>query len=129
MRQFALIWLLVAGAGCQGLHEKVRSGPDCTNPQTCPAPCPVPGKKVSAPGPEAPKAPEKVAAPIGEAARAAIAQEVLLMPRMVYMPFVPQTPTAPVRLTSNMSALPPTTVPAGAPPPPAGAPPPVASRT
>jgi hypothetical protein len=123
MRRFALVWLLLAGAGCQGLHEKHCRSDGTTG--TCPAPlapCTVPEKKVSAPAPEAPKAPEKVGVPVGQPAQVAIAQEVLLVPRMVYMPFVAQSPTAPARLTSNMTVLPPTGAPVGAPQPPVGAP-------
>jgi hypothetical protein len=39
---------------------------------------------------------------------------VLLVPRMVYMPFVAAAPTGPVRMTPNMTVVPP---PYGAPPP------------
>jgi hypothetical protein len=48
-----------------------------------------------------------------------MAQEVLLVPRTAYVPFVAQQPTTPVRLTSSMTVLPPT-----APTPTVAAPPP-----
>jgi hypothetical protein len=125
MRRLLYLGLLLASAGCHPLHERCR--PECG----IGAPCPAPEKKVSAPAPE-----KKVSAPAPEKApevtHAAVAQEVMLVPRTVYVPYVAQTPTAPVRLTSDMTVVPPVSAPsppqAGAPsPPPVGAPTPPAA--
>jgi hypothetical protein len=100
MRQFLLMSLLLVGAGCQGLRERIdcrHGGYACTTKEPC-----GPSEKVGAPGPEklaAPKAEApKVGAPRQEVAAPAIAQEILLVPRMVYMPYAPQVPTAPMRM-------------------------------
>ena len=122
MRRLLCLGLLLVCAGCHPLHERCR--PESAQAPPCPAEkkvaAPAPEKKVSAP------APEKVAAPAPEVPRAAIAQEVLLVPRTVYVPYVAQTPTAPVKLTSEMTVLPPVGAPSpppvGAPSPPVGAP-------
>src|SRR5437763_161061 len=92
MRQFLFFWLVLAGAGCEALH-KHGCRPECPVEEKKPV-C-VPKEKVAAPAPEV-SAPTRVAA----------AQEVLLVPTMVYRPFVAQAPTAPVRLASNMTVLP-----------------------
>lgn len=116
-RHFLLMTLLLFGAGCQGLHDRMRCRDACTEP------CPASEKPK-----EAAKPPERAAAPAppqdpGHTAAVAVPQEVLLVPRMVYMPFVAANPTGVARMSPNMTVMPP----AGAPgpnPPPAGAPPP-----
>ena len=92
MRHMLFLWLVLAGVGCHGLDGH-RCRPEC--PVEEKKPVGAPKEKVGAPAPE-------VAAPT----RFAAAQEVLLIPTVVYRPFVAQTPTAPVKLTSNMTVLP-----------------------
>ena len=95
MRQYLLITVVLVGAGCHGLGDCRRGGRDCHEPcKTAEKkPCAPPARSQAAP-------PEQV-----DQVRAALAQEVLLVPRTVYMPFVAQTPTAPVRLTSHMQVV------------------------
>ena len=123
-RQVLLMTVLLVGTGCQGLHDRVHCRNACTEPCQAPEKCVVAAEKPR----ETTKVSEKLPAPRTEAApaQAAIAQEVLLVPRMVYMPFVAQAPTGVARLTSNMTVMPPAgTPPPVTAPPPAGTPPPV----
>jgi hypothetical protein len=115
MRSALLLPLLLVG--CQSAHSlcppACLPAPTCSE-QPCPAPC------VAAPPPAPPRVevkcpeeihvkapPQKVVVNIPKrreaveerlAAPPAPAQEVLLVPRTVYVPYVAQTPTAPVRM-------------------------------
>jgi hypothetical protein len=104
MRHIVLASLLVAGFGCAGLHDR-----HCATTEPCPE------KKLAAP-----KQPEKVAAPAPVTeSHPVVAQEIMLVPTMVYRPFIAANPTTPVRMGSNMTV----TQPQGAPgPEPVGAP-------
>jgi len=84
-------------------------GPCPQGGNPCPMPCPTvcpPGKPV-AKAPEQPRQPE-VGAPAKppeklvaeKQAAAAVAQDVLLVPKVVYMPYVAQVPVAPARLSA-----------------------------
>jgi hypothetical protein len=91
MRRLLFVALLFLGVGCQGLPA--RRG--CEEAAEC-----KPAK------PEAKKPAETVAAPTPRQDSAAIAQDVLLVPKMVYIPYVAQTPTAPMRMTMGLPAPP-----------------------
>jgi hypothetical protein len=117
-----LILVAVLGAGCQGFPRRnaepstpgscppaIGQGAECPAPQACgqqpcappPPPCPPPKKQA---------APEKAPSPPAEQVervqqQAQIAQEVMLVPRTVYVPYVAQTPVAPVRL-SGVNTIP-----------------------
>jgi len=127
MRQILFMAALLAGAGCQALGDakchnekepcrKPRLAgllnhfhSDCEPKKPCDAP-----RAPAAPPPKAPPPVQEV-----ETQRApAIAQDILLIPKTVYIPYAPQTPTAPVRLSS----LPPTAPAPAAPGPQAPAP-------
>jgi hypothetical protein len=86
---------LLAAVGCQGPHhfghEPWTSGCDGT---PCASSC-----APSCPAPQPQQAPQPVRAAPAES-KPAIAQEVMLVPRTVYVPFVAQTPLAPVRLSA-----------------------------
>ena len=99
MRQLLLMALLLVGAGCYGLGERIhcrRGMHGCSPTEPCDKKAAKPAEIKAAPT-------EEISGP----ARSTQAQEVLLVPRMVYVPFVAQTPTAPVRMTSNMTVVPP----------------------
>jgi hypothetical protein len=115
LRQFvALIAML--GAGCHGFPWRQTEwsappGAECCGPQRpCAQPCaPPPAPCVEAPPPKQPppqrQAPPEQAAPTPERVervqpQAQIAQEVMLVPRTVYVPYVAQTPVSPVRLSA-----------------------------
>jgi hypothetical protein len=116
VRFVAISFLLFLGVGCKGLvHNRLSSsevpmGPGCVaGPQgeACPPPsCPAPSCPPSCPPkcPEKPKEEKREAQP-REAppverttSRASVTQDILLIPRMVYVPYAPQVPVAPARL-------------------------------
>lgn len=97
MRQFVLMVLMLAGAGCQCLHDR-RCRTECVTTEPC--------EKKSVAAPPEKKDVDRVSAPGPDAAaRAAAAQEVLLVPRTVYMPFVAANPTQPMRMTPNVNVV------------------------
>ena len=114
VRQILLMSVVLAGAGCQclgGRDCRTTEGDEGCHPRhfaglprrapVCDKPCEETKKPVSKP-PEMPKA-----APAPEdITRAVVAQDVLLVPKTVYVPYVAQSPVAPVRL-AGMSAPPP----------------------
>ncbi|MBI1831699.1 MAG: hypothetical protein HYR84_09640 [Planctomycetes bacterium] len=107
MRPLLLMALIFIAPGCQAMRDHIECRRECRASAPCGrcARCVTMGER-----PKETKPAERVAAPrpeVGEAARAAMAQEVLLVPRTVYVPYVAQAPTAPARLTSNMTVLPP----------------------
>jgi hypothetical protein len=111
-----LILVVLCGTGCQGVLSRCGpqgssefpsacgpAAPPCPAPcpQPCPQPCPSekPAHKEAAPPP--PKPQEKQVERVEQVShQAQIAQEVMLVPRTVYVPYVAQTPVAPVRLSS-----------------------------
>ncbi|MBI1916603.1 MAG: hypothetical protein HYS12_17990 [Planctomycetes bacterium] len=120
MSRSLVVALLVLGAGCQnfeGLHRCRRGfvAPTCdescgAQPGECgPAPCKPPEKPAEKPA-EKPR--EKVGAPAPStttttrtetqqtAGVGAVAQDILLVPRTVYVPYAAQVPVAPARLAS-----------------------------
>lgn len=109
MRHFLFVALMLAGTGCQGFRDRL----DCRRgTHGCKEPCGPAETKATKPAEQ--KAPPKQAETkttpmeqVTDPVRTAMAQEVLLVPRMVYMPFVAQSPTAPMRFTSNMTVVPP----------------------
>jgi hypothetical protein len=122
MRQILLMSVVLAGAGCHCL-----GGRDCGTAEdetcrprhfaglhrrapVCEKPCEETKKPVGKP-PETPKAaqPEDIT-------RAVVAQEVLLVPKTVYMPYVAQTPVSPVRMAGPGAPAPPPEKPFGKPP-------------
>jgi hypothetical protein len=71
----------------------------CTRAGTCPAPCPGPKvceqpkvREVEQPKPKEAQVVERTTG------QAAITQDILLIPRTVYVPYAPQVPVAPARL-------------------------------
>jgi hypothetical protein len=119
MRQLLWMTLLLIGGGCHGVGERLHGRHACAPAEPC-----APVEKRGAPAPEKPREAPPPRQDVGEAARAAIAQDVLLVPRMVYMPYVAQIPTGPMRMAPHQ--LPPGPEPVGAPRgeprPPAGEP-------
>ena len=114
MRHVLLITLLLTGVGCQTLHDRGQCKTECATSE----PCPALEKKVCAPAPGKPK----VTAPPVEAPKAAaIPQEIMLVPTMVYRPFIAANPTMPVRMGPNMTVA--------QPPPSEEAPPPKTEET
>lgn len=121
MRQVLLLAVLLSGAGCQalgdrdcrhdghdGLKDSCRKSrlagllhhhcPACETPKTCESP-----KTPAAPPPQkAPPPVQEVEAPRVPS----VAQDILLIPKTVYIPYAPQTPTAPVRLSNLPPGLP-----------------------
>jgi hypothetical protein len=96
------------GPVCQPAPPCLPPTPPCVPPTpTCPAPQKLPPKPQAAPAPEKPEA----AAP---AAVGAIAQDILLVPKTVYIPYAAQTPVAVARL-SGLTTLPGATVRVAAP--------------
>ncbi len=97
MRQLLLVSLLVVGAGCHGLRDRL----DCRR-SICSTtePCSAPEKK----GPADIKAQPEKKGPADIKAQPqqetpAIAQDVLLVPVTSYVPYARQTPVGPLRMT------------------------------
>jgi hypothetical protein len=117
MRFVALGLVLLVGSGCNALRDSRCSpsagpcGPGspgacgAPGPQGAPcglAPCQPPPQPCPPKAPEKPREvqPREVPGPTVErtAGKAAVTQDILLIPRMVYVPYAPQVPVAPARL-------------------------------
>ncbi len=112
MRQLLLMAVLFAGAGCQGLRDRLdcrsceedrvafRRRPLRGGPASC-EPAPTPCKDRGGPGPQddTKKEPQRGAPTDVPVRGGGIPQEVLLVPKTVYVPYMAQTPTTPARLT------------------------------
>jgi hypothetical protein len=114
LRRFVVL-VAFLGAGCHGFLKRDAeicapagcpiAAPEaaiCCPPQPpcAPPPCPPPPPKQAAPPEKAPpeKAPPEQVEHVNQQAQ--IAQEVMLVPRTVYVPYVAQTPVTPVRLSA-----------------------------
>ncbi len=112
MRRRLALCLLIGLAGCRGPGRGVvcPGEPVCMPPPSAPCPPPVHVKvppqhievnikreKEKPAGPEEQRAPE----------RQPIAQEVILVPRTVYVPYVQQTPVGPMRMMTTGAVVPP----------------------
>lgn len=115
---FSLLLLVLAGCqclrkdrmeagiceGCPGPCDTQSVGGNCPQPcpPSCPQPCPPPCKpEKNAETLRTPKQPETVERTTSQSA---VTQDVLLIPRMVYVPYAPQVPVAPARLGRVTSA-------------------------
>ncbi len=102
MRTAAFGLLLLFSFGCKGLgtvscfpvDAECHPVPECL-PQ--PPPCPPPPPPPCEPPKEKPK-PRPAPAPAERSVEAAVTQDILLIPRTVYVPYAPQVPVAPARL-------------------------------
>lgn len=117
MRFTVMGFLLLAGVGCNAFQHSERG--ECAAPGVgcppanqvggaCPTACPPHAQPCGAApptacAPQAPPCPPKeqpreVPAPERVSTRAAVTQDILLIPRMVYVPYAPQVPVAPARV-------------------------------
>ncbi len=114
MRQLLVAGLLTLSFGCQAVRN--RLGADACDPCPEAVPCPpptTPAPVCQPPVQQAPRPP--VSAPAPERRRevteteirtSAIAQDIMLVPRTVYVPYAAQTPIAPVRLAGVAAGQP-----------------------
>jgi hypothetical protein len=107
MRFTSLGFVVLIGLGCNGLHRgpskscEVPTGSACAVPEggACAPPCgPKPTCLPEKPKEERNAQPRDVTPVERTTSRASVTQDVLLIPRMVYVPYAPQVPVAPARL-------------------------------